>query len=125
MGSREMSWRLVKRTLVVIAIVMAAAAGIGYWRLQAPFRIIRTLDARYQQVQRGMSTNHVEALMSYPSRRQTKYLMGFWDDAALPESESTRIRYSVRYSVATFFLPVTFEFTFDESGKVVGRHRYD
>lgn len=114
-----------KSKLLIVACVLLAAVGIACWRLIAPFRVIHRLDARYQQVQRGMSTNQVQALMSYPGRWATNGVYRGWDGMPLTETSTPHIGSSVAYSVPTFFLGVTFEFTFDESGKVVGKHRYD
>ena len=114
-----------KRKLIIISCVVVAVAGIGYWRLTAPFRVIRQLDARYQQVQRGMTTNEVQAIMSHAGRWHTNATYRGWDDTPVAASDAPRIASAVAYSVPTFFLGVTFEFTFDESGKVVGKHRYD
>jgi hypothetical protein len=115
----------VKRKLLIVACVLLAIVGVACWRLIAPFRVISQLDARYQQVQRGMSTNQVQTIMSTPGRWHTNTVYAGWDDPPLPEADVRRIRGAMRYSVSTFFLPVSFEFTFDETGKVVGRHRYD
>ena len=49
----------------------------------------------------------------------------WWDDEQLGTEADAEVRSAIRYTVNTFFLPVTFEFTFDEAGNLVGRHRYD
>lgn len=49
----------------------------------------------------------------------------WWDDERLGQDEDARVRSAIRYTVDTFFLPVSFEFTFDEAGRLVGRHRFD
>lgn len=113
------------RKLIIVASALLAVGGIACWRFTTPFQVIRQLDARYQQVQRGMSTNQVQALMSYPGRWSTNGVYRGWGDAPIANSNTPQIGTSVAYSIPTFFLSVTFEFTFDDSGKVVGKHRYD
>jgi hypothetical protein len=48
-----------------------------------------------------------------------------WDDASLSPAEASRITSAVRYTVRTFFLPVSYEFSFAPQQRVVGRHIYD
>ena len=114
-----------KRKLIIIVCVLVAAAALGCWWLTAPFRVVRQLNARYQRVQRGMNTNEVQAIMSYRGRWHTNGTYRGWDDTPPSGSERPNVGYAAAYSVSTFFLPITFEFIFDESGKVVGKHRYD
>jgi hypothetical protein len=115
----------VKRKLLIIISLLVALLAIGIWRFNAPFRVINKLDAQYQQVKRGMTTNEVAAMMNYSVRWETNQLKAWWDDSVQGEAETERIRFAMQYSVSTFFLPVTFEFAFDENGRVIGRHRYD
>ena len=114
-----------KKKPVIITFGLLAVIGVACWRLTAPFRIIRQLDARYQQVQRGMTTNEVQAMMSHPGRWTMNGVYRGWGDLPVVETNTPHIGSSVAYSVPTFFLGVTFEITFDESGKAVGKHRYD
>ncbi len=72
-----------------------------------------------------MSANQVQALMRHPGRWATNGVYRGWDESPVADAATPRIGSSVAYAVPTFFLGVTFEFTFDESGRVVGRHRYD
>ena len=115
----------VKRKPLIVACVLLAAVSIACWRLTAPLRVIRQFHARYQQVQRGMTTNEVQAIMRHPGRWRTNATYRGWDDTPVSPSDTPRIGSAVGYSVRTFFLAVIFEFTFDETGKVVGKHRYD
>ena len=48
-----------------------------------------------------------------------------WDDAALSRDEAQRISSVLRYTVRTFYVPVSFEFTFDDQRRLVGKHIYD
>lgn len=118
------------RTLLILATsISVCLACLSYFLfafLSAPFTVIRELDTRYQQVQRGMSVEDVRRIMGREPEWHEQPLMGaWWDETALPPAEATRIRKSARYSVSTFYLPVIFEITFEEGGAVIGRHRYD
>ena len=114
-----------KRAITIVLIVGALGlSALAVW-LYVPFHKVRILDARYRQVQQGMSTNEVTSIMDYDGRWRESEFRAWWDDKPLGAVEDTRIRKAVRYSIPTFFLSVTFEFTFDADGKTVGRHRYD
>jgi hypothetical protein len=94
---------------------------------QRPYRRIAELDRRYQQVQRGMSKTQVQVLMCGPGQRFGGPFPAFWDDDLQPDQEekARTIASAERYTVHTFYLPVSFEFTFDAEGRLVGKHRYD
>jgi hypothetical protein len=113
-----------KRAVLLIGSVLVLSAALAVW-LYLPFQKIRTLNARYYQVQQGMSTNEVDRIMGHDGQWLESGFTAWWDDRRLEVSEDARIRKAVRYSVTTFHLPVTFEFTFDSNGKTIGRHRYD
>jgi len=51
----------------------------------------------------------------------------YWDDELLGAEADARVSTALSYTFKTFFLsvPVIFEFTFDEAGELVGRHRHD
>lgn len=112
---------------IIIITLIAGAIGLialTLW-LYLPFRKIKMLDTRYRQVQRGMSTSEVGSMMGEEGRWRDSEFKAWWDQVPLGSFEDARIHKAVRYSVHTFYLPVTFEFTFDAEGKTVGRHRYD
>ena len=114
-----------KRAVITVLIVSALGlSALTVW-LYLPFQRIRTLDAQYRQVQQGMRMSEVAGIMNHDGRWRESEFKAWWDDKPLGALEDARIRKAVRYSVPTFFLPVTFEFTFDADGKTVGRHRYD
>lgn len=48
-----------------------------------------------------------------------------WDLELQANIEEDGVKKSVRYTTSTFFLPVTFEFTFDAASQIIGKHRYD
>src|SRR5688572_27883257 len=112
-----------KKKIILGGCVVLGLLVMGFIWLQAPFRVIEKLDVRYRSVTRGMSSNQVQAIMDYPSRWYTNATWAGWDETPVSESEAPRVESAVRYSVSTFFMPVTFEFTFDSTGRVVGKHR--
>jgi len=116
-----------KKKIIVSAAVVLASLVFGFVWLQAPFRVIGKLDARYRSVTRGMTSNEVQTLMNYPARWQTNAnrVWAGWDDTPASQVDAPQVASAVRYRVSTFFLPVTFEFAFDSTGRVVGKHRYD
>ena len=112
------------KTLAAVVLVIALFVCVCVYVLW-PIRTIRRLQARYEQVRRGMSVEEVQSLMAYsPVLASHEWYPG-WDDEQLPSAEASRIVSAVRYSVKVFFLPVSFEFTFDSDHRVVGRHIYD
>jgi hypothetical protein len=113
------------RTTIRFALVILLAASAAYYALVRPFRLIRGLDAQYQAVRHDAGRAEVQSIMGGPGTPGEAPYRAYWFDAALPESESRRIDSAIRYPVRTFFLPVTFEFTFDRDGRLVGKHRYD
>jgi hypothetical protein len=112
-----------KRRTVILVVVAALLMVILLSAL--PFIRIHRLDTAYRSIQRGATSNEVVRTMGRRGVWRTNAFGAFWDDYPLTSAESARARIAVRYHVDTFFLPVTFEFTFDETGKVVGKHRYD
>ena len=89
-----------------------------------PRKFVRLLDRRYRQVEAGMHRNQVELLMNFQAQWTTQHLAAFWDDAPLDPARTNEVRSALRYTVPSI-RPVTYEITFDDRGKVVGRHRYD
>ena len=114
-----------KRKIVVSIGVLVALLVCGLLFIVWPFRTIRILEVRYEKVQRGMSAEQVQALMSYAPILTVTDWYPAWDDEQLPSVEAERIVSAFQYSVGTFFMPVSFEFTFDSDRRLVGRHIYD
>jgi hypothetical protein len=114
-----------KRNAFIAAAILLAFLVYCFFSFGLPWYSIRQLKARYEQAQRGMTIEQVEALMGPPGVRRREHWFPAWDDNPLPPAESQRIASALRYSVPTFFLPVSFEFTFDGDDRLVGRHIYD
>lgn len=93
--------------------------------LSMPYAKIRDLDTRYASLSKGMHRNDVINAMGKSDYRSVKGAAAWWDDEPLGPDEDARVGSAIRYTVNTFFLPVSFEFTFDEAGNLVGRHRFD
>lgn len=109
----------------IVCILLAVAAVVFLFHLK-PTLQIRQLDARYQQVQVDDDISTVTEIMGREPEWHDRSLHGgWWNGAQLSSNETARIRQSARYTVRTFYLPVTFEFAFDETGACVGKHRFD
>ena len=93
-----------------------------------PGRVINKMDTCYMATKRNMSYEEVIQLMGPPHRtyfdNQSEGLL-YWDDDLAPLVEGTHVTQSIRYTVKTFFLPVSFHFYFDSENRLVGRHRFD
>lgn len=97
---------------------------LGLWL--SPMVTANRLRERYNQAQPGMTVAQVELLMNREGTwSTTRPPFPAWDDRPLPENEATRIGSVLRYTVSTYYLPITFEFLFDSNGKLIGRHIYD
>ena len=114
-----------KRKLFISALIVFALLACGALYIALPFRTIRQLNIRYHQAQRGMTVEQVEALMAHPGGGASEHWFAAWDDQQLPPAEAQRIASALRYSVRTFYLPVSFEFTFDSERRLIGRLIYD
>lgn len=116
-----------KRALIIIIIILISIGTTGVWILYRQAQLVQQLDANYLLVEKGMSKAQVIELMGKGGRMRVEEsaTAGYWDDERLSDDEGAQIQSSVSYSVATIFLPITFEFSFCEKGKLVGRHIYD
>lgn len=113
--------------LLFVGIVILGAVLLDHY-FAKPFREIAALETRYFQTQRNMTRDEVVQLMGPPHRTYTHDGSGgsiYWDDDSAPLAQETQVRQSIRYTVSTFFLPVSFEFYFDSENQLVGRHRLD
>ncbi len=102
----------------------------GFVILRLPFRTIARQRERYERVVRGMTVQEVIGLMGEPTEDsavgpELGLHADWWDGERLGQQDAARIRRVICYSTDTFFLPVTFAFSFDENGVIVGKHSYD
>jgi hypothetical protein len=116
----------VKRKLIISVLVAVALLVCGALYVTLPLWTIRRLHTRYKEAQRGMPVEQVETLMAcrgqwLPAPPQ----FAAWDDAALPPDQTQRISSVLRYTVRIIPVPVSFEFTFDDQRRLVGKHIYD
>ena len=72
-----------------------------------------------------MTLQDVQEIMGEPTSIISENRQAWWDDEKLPAEATAKVSQEIRYSVSTFYLPVSFGFAFDDKGKLVGRHRYD
>jgi hypothetical protein len=115
-----------KRSLAACSAFLVAAVGLALVWLGAPFAEIRDRQLRYDTVSRGMTRAQVIEIMGTPdSERFQPGPQAWWDQERLVDVEPESITSAIRYRTATFYLPVTFEFTFDAEGQIAGKHRYD
>lgn len=115
-----------RKPILIALMAMIILVGLACIKLMIPFHTIRQLETRYQQVQPGMSTNEVQSIMNYTARWHTNATYRGWGELQPPNTMAEwHISHAAAYTVPTFFLSITFEFVFDEAGKVMGKHRYD
>jgi hypothetical protein len=114
-----------KRKIAVSGGVLIALLFCCLLYLEWPFRTIRRLQARYEQVRRGMTIEEVQSVMAHSPVSPSEDWCPAWDDEQLPSAEAKRIVSAFHYSVRAFFVPVSFEFTFDADRRLVGKHVYD
>ena len=120
--------RMKAKTKWTIASCVAASVcfvGFSMYWTSIPYKKLRDLDARYTIVSQGMSRDEVINVMQCNDYRNYQGAAVWWDDERLGSEADTRVSTAIRYTIRTFYLPVTFEFTFDEYEKIVGRHRFD
>ena len=121
--ARVRRWLLVAGVLVLLVPTVFLAV-ISY-QLNGMRRNLDALDAGYQRVERGMTVVQVQTLMRSNGTPHTGHSFPAWDDEPLDPAEAKRIATTLRYHGPRPLMPVIFEFTFDQDGKVVGKHRYD
>jgi len=121
--ARVRRWLLVAGVLGLLVPTLFLAV-ISY-QLNGMRRNLDALDARYQRVERGMTVVQVQTLMRSNGTPHTGPSFPAWDDEPLDPAEAERITTMLRYHGPRPLIPVIFEFTFDQAGKVVGKHRYD
>jgi hypothetical protein len=114
-----------KRKILAAVGVLFALLVCVFLYVAWQIRTIQLLHTRYEQVQRGMSVEEAQSLMAHSPVRVSEHWYPAWDDEQLPSAEAARIVSAFRYSVRTFYLSVSFEFTFDSDRRLVGRHIYD
>ncbi|GEM_PF-2047531 len=113
------------RLLAGSLLLVLTAGAVTLWWLHRPFPRIRELHARYRQATRGMTLREVQALMGGPGERNRFPLMPYWDEQRIGEDVAEQTESTLSYTVPTFYLPVTFHFSFDKDGKLIAKHRLD
>lgn len=110
---------------LLVLLLLPCAAPCAY--LGNLSHTIHQHDAAFEATARGMSQPEVLALL--PATYETAdspvapYL--YWDDSRLDPIDAVPQPTVVRYTLETWHLPITWEYVFDQQGKLVGRHRYD
>ena len=114
--------RIIKYILLVAVVGALVAAVVVLW---LPKHRIGKYDAAFATIVRGMSEAQVIQAMGTPDDTVRDRFLPYWDDEPLPDDVKARIKREHRYTVQTFFLPVTWTVGFDENGVVVSKHRWD
>lgn len=122
MNVKPMLLKILRR----IALAAICALCILYGILAYSVIRVGELRKRYERTHRGMTVEEVEAVMGEGMTRSKSSSFPAWDDAELSPDDAAKISsaYRVRAERA-FWIPVTYEFTFDSGGRLVGRHIYD
>jgi hypothetical protein len=119
--------------IVFVAALFPLAAlvmlGLGIYRVHQAAHAADDFNVRYRQVQRGMNRSQVQAIMGDGGAAQREPIAGknftMWDGEPLSEGEREAITGALIFKPTPAYTGVFFEFTFDQDGKVVGKHRYD
>jgi hypothetical protein len=127
--------RMTRRAIELIAaalfVLVASLVVATVVYVVLPANRISGADALYLQTTLGMPKADVLRLMEpYDRARLPSPTEGFqriwwderWDGLEIPDP---RVASLEAYSFDTFYLPVTFVFTFGADDKLNGRHRYD
>ena len=107
--------------LIALALIFFAASVYVMW----PMIQVRRLHSSYQSVQRGMSIDEVKKIMGRDETAGLDLPVEWYEWEHLEWDEVARIKSQIHYQVPTMYMPVTFGFSFDEEGKLVGKHRFD
>jgi hypothetical protein len=114
-----------RRPLWGVLVVLALLFFAGSAYVVLPSIKIRRLHKAYESVERGMTQDEVRELMATRESADIDLRVDWYEWDLLPGEDIRRIKTNLHYQVKTAFLPVTFGFSFDEDGKLLGKHRYD
>jgi len=105
-------------------VLLSILAGVSICFLWVQFRKISINEQNFSKAIKGASKVEILSLMGNPTATNQS-ATEFWNDAKLENQETNQIVETLDYRVSTFFLPVTFRFSFDANSKLVAKHRYD
>jgi hypothetical protein len=120
---------VIVRRFIIRLCIAAAFTFLGHLAWQA--RQVHRLDARYQQVQRGMeaatvfTTMKVGTVEFLDKRGWPEECEAWWDETPLDEQAESRIRYANLYRAPEYLGTVRWVFTFDKNDLLVGKHRFN
>lgn len=115
----------IKYSLSICSTFLLLFAVLLFFFVITPRIKISNLQKRYNKIEKGMSFEQVESIMGQNTNPKFSNNVEWWDQEKLTKEEIILIDKTIVYTVKTFFLPVNFGFSFDKSGKVLGKHRYD
>ena len=114
---------------VLIRLTGLVIVGVVAYQVHQATRAAADLDARYRQVQRGMTMSRVQAIMGASGTQHREPIAGknftMWDGEPLSAGERATITGALIFKPSPAYTGVFFEFTFDQDGKVVGKHCYE
>lgn len=120
-------WFIIRIFLVCFVLVSAFAAHV-----RSEVRQVQRLDARYQQIQRGMDGATVFTTMGvnnfsllFKGASDEEEMKGWWNETPLGASDEARIETASEFTARESFKTVKWVFTFDKNNKLVGKHRFD
>lgn len=105
-----------------LAILAIAFVGI---RWVTPLNRVQKMRLEFETVAKGDPEPAVRAKMKTANLVSSLTPTPYWGDGALVSEEEIKIRHSIEERVPTFYIPVTFAFSFDANGRLVGKRIYD
>lgn len=108
--------------LVVVSGALGFCAGFVYFNI-ARSELAR-LSSAYHSLHKGVARDAVIAAMEQPMSTNVQPVP-YWDEKPLSNEDIGRISSSIQFTKRTFFLPVSYRYSFDTNGFLVGKHRYD
>lgn len=103
--------------------VFATLAIVGVFFVRPAIQI-RQYDSAYILIGRGASRHLVISYMGPPNARESMARAVFWNGKPLNEEEVARIRSTLNYYVRCG-PGIVWSFSFDDEGKLIGKHRFD
>mgnify|MGYP000206326836 CR=1 FL=1 len=114
-----------KKLFILLGIFIVSIITLIVWA-EAPLREIRLLEEKFATIEKGMTIEEVNFIMSVETSYSAPHSASKvrWNEKAIPEQKHL-IHTVMRHRVKTFFMPVTFEFTFNDRMELIGKHIYD
>lgn len=112
-----------KAAIICAVLVLLSLICTVVLLLWIPSLKIGRYERAYNTLEKGATKRQVFEVMGEPTRVNVPPT-DYWDEIKLDSSETLKIAETIDYSVSTFYLPVTYRFSFDTNGHLIGKHRY-